>query len=249
MSGTPNWAFTAPSRNCTALCTIDCGCTSTSICRASTPNSHLASITSNPLFIIVALSIVILAPISHVGWRNASALVTVASRSVVMLRNGPPEAVSSIFSISLSPSPAMLWNMAECSLSTGSIGVRYRVASSLISSPATTSVSLLARQMVFRALMACIVGDSPAKPTIAVSTMSIGPDSTISSIASGPAYTFMSGSSASSVLSLSYSISLAMTTAAGLNRRACSASSSTLLLAVRQYTSYRSECSSITCSA
>ena len=37
-----------------------------------------------------------------------------------------------------------------------------------------------------------------------------------------------------------------MTMAAGLNLWACSASSSTLLLAVRQYTSYKSACSSIT---
>ena len=67
MSGTPSCAFTAPSANCTALCTMLCGCTSTCILSASTPNSHLASITSKPLFIIVALSMVIFAPMSQVG--------------------------------------------------------------------------------------------------------------------------------------------------------------------------------------
>ena len=51
--------------------------------------------------------------------------------------------------------------------------------------------------MVFPRFMACIVGDRPAKPTIAVSTMSMGPDSTIPSMACAPAYTLTSGWSAS----------------------------------------------------
>ena len=77
--------------------------------------------------------------------------------------------------------------MAECSLSTGRIGVWYVAANSLISSPATTSVSLFARQMVLRALIALIVGRRPANPTIAVNTMSIGADSTTWHKASAPA--------------------------------------------------------------
>ncbi len=181
MSGTPSCAFTAPSANITALCTIDCGCTSTLILSASTPKSHLASMTSNPLFIIVALSIVIFAPMLHVGCFSASAFVTAASCSCENVRNGPPDAVSSIFSISLSPSPTMLWKMAECSLSTGSIGAWFSAARRQISSPATTSVSLLARQIFLCAFIACIVGLRPAKPTMAVSTMSTGPAVTISS--------------------------------------------------------------------
>ena len=197
MSGTPNWAFTAPSANWTALCTIDWGWTSTCILSASTPKSHFASITSNPLFIIEAESMVIFAPISHVGWRSASSLVTFASCSRENIRKGPPLAVSNIFSISLSPSPTMLWKMAECSLSTGNIGVWYSCANWHISAPATTRVSLLARQMVFLAFTAWIVGERPANPTIAVSTISIDGDSTISSMALAPAYTLMSGSSAS----------------------------------------------------
>ena len=91
-----------------------------------------------------------------------------------------------------------------------------------------------------------MVGERPANPTMAVSTMLIGSASTIWSRASAPAYTLMSGWSASRFFSSSYLASLAMTTAAGLNFRACWASSSTLLLAVRQYTSYRSACSSMT---
>src|SRR3712207_7843064 len=64
------------------------------------PNNHLASITSKPLFIKVAESIVILAPMSHVGCRRASAAVTWANRSAVKLRKGPPEQVSNSFSTS-----------------------------------------------------------------------------------------------------------------------------------------------------
>ena len=99
------------------------------------------------MFIIVAESMVIFAPISHVGCFSASAAVTVAICSFVKRRNGPPDAVSRIFSTSLSPSPTMLWNIAECSLSTGSICTPFSSANRHISSPATTSVSLLARHI------------------------------------------------------------------------------------------------------
>ena len=39
---------------------------------ASTPNSQCASMTSSPLFINVAESIVIFRPICQVGWRSAA---------------------------------------------------------------------------------------------------------------------------------------------------------------------------------
>ena len=61
-----------PSTNSTIECTIDCGWITTSIASAGTSNSQRASITSSPLFISVAESIVILRPIRHVGWRSAS---------------------------------------------------------------------------------------------------------------------------------------------------------------------------------
>ena len=120
MSGTPSCALTAPSANCTALCTMDCGCTTTWICSGTTPNSHLASMTSKPLFIIEAESIVIFAPMDQLGWCNACALVTCASCSSENVRKGPPEAVRIIFSMGLT-SPARHWKMAECSESTGMI--------------------------------------------------------------------------------------------------------------------------------
>ncbi len=37
MSGGEHWARVAPSTNCTIECTIDCGCTTTSIRSSSTP--------------------------------------------------------------------------------------------------------------------------------------------------------------------------------------------------------------------
>ena len=49
--------------------------------------------TSRPLFMSVAESTVILPPIAHVGWRNASSTVTPDSSSRDRPRNGPPEAV------------------------------------------------------------------------------------------------------------------------------------------------------------
>ena len=57
------------------------------------PNRWWASITSRPLFISVAESIVILPPIAHVGCLSACSTVTSSSSARVRPRNGPPEAV------------------------------------------------------------------------------------------------------------------------------------------------------------
>ena len=93
MSVMPICAMIEPSFNSTIECTIDCGCTTTSICEAGTPNSQCASITSRPLFISVAESMVIFGPICQVGCFSASAAVTSASALSDRPRNGPPEAV------------------------------------------------------------------------------------------------------------------------------------------------------------
>ena len=82
MSGRESCAMVAPSTNSTMLCTIDCGWTTTSIWSKPTPNSSCASMTSRPLFISVDESMVIFGPIDQVGWRSASAMVTVASCSL-----------------------------------------------------------------------------------------------------------------------------------------------------------------------
>ena len=213
MSGTPNCAFTAPSENCTALCMMLCGCTTTCICSGATSNSHLASMISKPLFIILAESMVILAPMSQLGCLSAMAGVTVDSCSLLKVRKGPPLAVRIIFSTGL-VSPMRLWKMALCSLSTGRMGALSLRHRSVTSSPATTSVSLLARAMALCALMALMVGRSPLNPTSAVSTMSMGSICTTWHRASLPVYTCM-GSCSKASRTCSYLLSSAMTTAAG----------------------------------
>ena len=67
MSGGPRCASIAPSDSWTSPWTSDCGCTTTSMRSYGVPNRWWASITSRPLFISVAESIVILPPIAHVG--------------------------------------------------------------------------------------------------------------------------------------------------------------------------------------
>ncbi len=81
--------------------------------------------------------------------------------------------------------------MAECSESTGRMGVLYSRAKDVTNSPATTIVSLLASAMTLPALMASIVGHKPAKPTIDAKTISIGSACTIWLRDSEPAKTFM----------------------------------------------------------
>ena len=121
MSGVESWAMVAPSTNSTMPCTIDCGCTTTSMRSKSTPNSSCASMTSSPLFISVDESIVILAPIVQVGCRSASARVTVASSAAVRPRNGPPLAVRMMRPTSVWRPDRRHCQIAECSESTGTI--------------------------------------------------------------------------------------------------------------------------------
>ena len=184
ISGVPSCAFTAPSANCTIECITDCGCTTTSISSAPTPKSHLASITSKPLFIIDAESMVIFAPILQLGCFSACSFVTFSSCAMSQVRKGPPDAVSMSFSTLFSISPARHWNIAECSESTGRMGTLCSVARAFTSSPATTIVSLLASAISLPAFMASIVGRSPEKPTIAVTTTSTSGSFTTSQMAS-----------------------------------------------------------------
>ena len=59
----------------------------------STPKSQRASITSSPLFMSVAESIVIFAPIDQFGCLSARSGVTPGSSAAGTVRSGPPEAV------------------------------------------------------------------------------------------------------------------------------------------------------------
>ena len=94
-----------PSRNPTMECTIDCGCTSTSIRSGLTSKSACASIISSALLNMVALSMEIRSPMSQFGCALASAGVTLAMRAIGQSRNGPPEAVRMIRSTSATLSP------------------------------------------------------------------------------------------------------------------------------------------------
>src|SRR3954454_15570690 len=92
MSGWPRWASVAPSHRLTSAWTIDCGWTTTSMRSYGVPNRWWASMTSRPLFIRVAESIVILPPIAHAGWASASSTVTPSRSARRRPRNGPPAA-------------------------------------------------------------------------------------------------------------------------------------------------------------
>jgi len=63
------------------------------ICSGRSRNSTEASMTSRPLFMRVAESIVILGPIFHVGWFRASSTVAAWMRPRGQSRKGPPLAV------------------------------------------------------------------------------------------------------------------------------------------------------------
>ena len=140
---------------------------------AGTSNSQCASITSSPLFISVAESMVIFGPIFQVGCRKRirrrdarEGLGTAGSR------NGPPDAVR-ISRRDLRPSrPCRHWWMALCSLSTGSTATPCRRAASITSAPAITRTSLFASAIVLPASIAASTASSAAVPDEAHSTMS-----------------------------------------------------------------------------
>ena len=85
------------------------------------PNRWCASISSSPLFIRLAESMLIFIPIDQVGWAAASAAEAAAIRSRLQVRNGPPEAVIIMVRTSASGRPASAWLSASCSESIGRI--------------------------------------------------------------------------------------------------------------------------------
>ena len=166
--------MTELSTNSTSECTTLWRWTRISIFSALTPKSHAASISSSPLFIIVAESMVIFAPMLQFGWRSACSGVTFSSSARLLPKNGPPEAVRiRRFICRLSRQPCMDWNIAECSLSTGRIDTPLLSAASVTSLPPATSDSLLARAKVLPASIALRVGSRPAMPTMLLSTVSV----------------------------------------------------------------------------
>src|SRR3954447_21781887 len=145
--------------------------------------------TSSPLFISFAESIVILPPMAQVGWRRASFTATSSSSARERPRKGPPEAVITSRSTAPGASPAISWCSAECSESTGISCAPVASASGITRSPPTTSDSLLASATSMPSVSATTVGPSPAEPTIALSTRSAPDSATSRTSPSGPAST------------------------------------------------------------
>ena len=153
----------------------------TSISSQGTPKSQCASITSNALFIIVAESMVILAPIFQVGCLRACSGVTSGRRSSGALRNAPPDAVMMRRETGLS-SPRRHCHMALGSLSSGNRDASFWRAARVSSSPAITTVSLFANAMRLPAAMAANVAGMATSPVVAATTMSTSSAATIRSI-------------------------------------------------------------------
>ena len=174
MSGMPSCARTERSTNSTIEWTIDCGCTTTSIRSNGTSNSQCASMTSRPLFISVAESIVIFAPICHVGCRRACSTVTPSSAG----RGPPAERAARRRQHEAADLAGRRSRQALEERAVLGVDRQQRTpcsrAARVISAPAITSVSLLASAMVRPARIAASVGTRPAAPTSAETTTSAG---------------------------------------------------------------------------
>src|SRR5262245_14872956 len=145
--------------------------------------------TSRPLFISVAESIVILGPICHTGCASASLTEALASSARVQPRKGPPEPVRITRLRSSRRSPRRHSARAACSESTGTSRSGSPLIRSTTRSPPTTRLSLLASASIFPACSAASVGLRPAGPTSALSTMSASTSRARTSAASGPTCT------------------------------------------------------------
>ena len=150
----------------------------------------MASITSNPLLIIVAESMDIFLPIRHLGWRRAKSGSTNSRASFAISLSGPPEPVKYIFSKLLPPSSFKHWKIALCSLSIGIISTPRLLALRIIMLPAITRHSLFARAIRFDFSKDFNVGKSAPLPPIAITTIS-APQPAIRSIPCWPANNFV----------------------------------------------------------
>src|SRR5277367_6364054 len=116
--------------------------------------SHWASMTSKPLFIMVAESMVMRWPIFQFGCAKACFGVILENLDSGNLRNGPPDAVRTRRRTSARSPPRRHWWMALCSLSTGSSATPLRFTAAMTTSPAATRTSLLASAMCLPSWMA-----------------------------------------------------------------------------------------------
>jgi hypothetical protein len=141
---------------------------------------------SSPLFMSVAESIVTFRPMAQRGCRRASSGVLAARSLSGVLRNGPPEAVRMTFRTCRRLSPARHWKTPLCSLSTGMMRAPERAASRMSSAPPTTMDSLLARATRRPARTASRVGPNPLMPVMAETTISAPSARATSPAPSGP---------------------------------------------------------------
>ena len=135
-----------------------------------TANRRCASITSRPLFTIVAELIVTNGPMSQLGCVRAWLTVTCASSSSVEVRKAPPDAVSTSRETSCSVPARRHCASAECSESTGTSWPGW--ASAVTKVPPITNDSLLANATVLPATSAAMVDGKPTAPASALSTTS-----------------------------------------------------------------------------
>src|SRR3569833_963936 len=147
---------------------MDCGCTSTSSFSGGSAKRKWASISSRPLFISVALSTEIFAPIDQLGCATACSTVAPDISANVLSRKGPPDAVRMTFSTSLAPSPFSTWKTALCSESTGMTAAVELASARPNTPPAATMHSLLASATVaLRAAAASAgLGDEVVHPAL-----------------------------------------------------------------------------------
>src|SRR5947209_8195690 len=185
MSGKRSCACTEPSPKVTSEWPIRCGCSTTSTRSRGRSKSQVASMTSSPLFIKLAESIVIFGPIDHVGCRSACSGVTPSSSPVDRLRRAPPEAVIVNRSMARYGSPCRHCQIALCSLSMGTSRPPCASCAEMIG-PAMINVSLLASATSFPARRAASVGTRPAAPDVPTTTRSTSGRETISERPPGP---------------------------------------------------------------
>ena len=221
MSVMPICAMIDPSFSSTIECTIDCGCTSTSICDEGTPNSQCASITSRPLFISVAESIVIFGPICHVGCFSASAAVTFASAASDRPRNGPPDAVR--ISRRSSPAAAAVQALMDGVVLAVDGQHRHAFAARRIHHDAAGHDQhfLVGERDRLAGLDRASTASSAAVPDEAHSTMSTSGCVAISHRPSLPTPEISAGDPPSAARSLSIASPVAIATARGRNSRIC----------------------------
>mmetsp|Transcript_20380 Transcript_20380/g.60288 ORF Transcript_20380/g.60288 Transcript_20380/m.60288 type:complete len:205 (+) Transcript_20380:749-1363(+) len=202
--------------------------------------------TSSPLFIIVAESTVILAPMSQFGCVVALALTTsgcsalsLRSSAAEKSRKAPPDAVRMTRRSAPGGTPCKHWKMAECSESAGVIFAPCFLSRGRMAGPPAMSVSLFARAMVRPSLIASTVGSSPAHPTTPVTTVS-APGAVATAVCpSGPATISGTAAPRARIRSRS-SCSLeasARPTTLGRNSATCCARRSTLEPAASETTS------------